>query len=92
MQSLIVAVVVLACCVYSAWTLMPTALRRPVARLLIRNRWLASQAALQRAAKAADSGCACDGCDKGAHAPPRATATPAGAGVSVIRIVRQKRN
>jgi len=92
MQSLIVAVIVIACCVYSAWTLMPAALRRPVARLLIRNRWLASRAALQRAAEAADSGCACDGCDKGMRAAPPDPSAAAGPGVSVIRIVPRKRN
>ena len=92
MQTLIVAVIVLACCGYSAWTLMPAALRRPVARLLSRNRWLARRVALQRAAKAADSGCACDGCDKGPRAAPPALPAAAGPGVSVIRIVPRKRN
>ena len=87
MQVLIVTVVVLACCVYSSWTLMPAALRRRLARFLMRNRWLANRQALQRAAKPAGRGCA--GCEKNT-APAAASAIRSGE--SVIRIVRQKRN
>ena len=87
MQGAIVTVVVLACCIYSSWTLMPAALRRRLARFLMRNRWLANRQALQRAAQPAGRGCA--GCEK--------NTAPAAAGVSrsgesAIRIVRQKRN
>ena len=87
MQGALATVVVLACCIYSSWTLMPAALRRRLARLLMGNRWLANRPALQRAAQPASSGCA--GCEKHT-APVAAAATPAGE--SVIRIVRQKRN
>ena len=87
MQGAIAIVVVLACCVYSSWTLMPAALRRRLAIFLMRNHWLANRPALHRAAQPAGSGCA--GCEK--------NTTPSAAGVSrsgesVIRIVRQKRN
>ena len=93
MQSSIVAVVVLACCVYSTWTLMPAALRRCVAVALVRNPWLARWTPLLRAAKPAGMGCAsCGGCDKGAAtaaiSPAAASARPA---VSVIRIVARQR-
>ena len=87
MQGAIVTVVVLACCTYSSWTLMPAALRRRLASFLMRNRWLANRPALQRAAQPAGSGCA--GCEKNT-APAVASATRSGE--SVIRIVRQKRN
>ena len=87
MQVLIVTVVVLACCVYSSWTLMPAALRRRLATFLRRNRWLANRPALQRAAQPAGSGCA--GCEKNT-APAAASAIRSGE--SVIRIVPQKRN
>ena len=87
MQGAIATVVVLACCVYSSWTLMPAALRRRLAIFLMRNRWLANRPALHRAAQPAGSGCA--GCEKNT-APAAAAATRSGE--SVIRIVRQKRN
>ena len=87
MQYAIATVVVLVCCIYSSWTLMPAALRRPLARLLMRNRWLANRPALQRAAQPAGSGCA--GCENNS-APAASSATRSGE--SVIRIVRQKRN
>ena len=87
MQGAIVTVVVLACCIYSSWTLMPAALRRRLAGFLMRNRWLANRQVLQRAAKPAGRGCA--GCEKNT-APAAASAIRSGE--SMIRIVRQKRN
>ncbi len=87
MQLIIATVVVLGCCVYSMWTLMPAALRRPVAVFLMRNRWLSSRPALQRAAQPAGNGCA--GCEK--NSTPAAV-SESRCGESVIRIVRQKRN
>ena len=88
MQVLIVTVVVLACCVYSSWTLMPTALRRPLAGVLMRNRWLARWAPVQRAAQPASAGCGCDGCDKAAATTAQSVTRP---GVAGIRIVARQR-
>ncbi len=64
MQTLIVTLIVAACSVYAAWTLMPAAARRTVAIRLLKlplPRLLAAR--MQRAATAA-SGCGCDGCDR----------------------------
>lgn len=65
LQSLIVAIVVLASLLYASWTLMPSTLRMAIARMLLRLHWPArTQAWLERAA-AGPTGCGCDGCDAG---------------------------
>ena len=70
MQTLIVAVLVGACSVYTLWTLMSSGARRALALALLRTPHLprAIEARLQRAAQAA-SGCGCDGCDRSATRP-----------------------
>jgi ferrous iron transport protein B len=61
MQTLIVALIVLACSAYVLWTLMPSALRRSLAIKLLNFAWPAS---LERAfRKAAQAQGACGGCD-----------------------------
>lgn len=62
-QQILVAALVAGATVYSAWTLMPQAWRRALARQLLRLPALARVGAL-RAAAAGRSGCAggCDGC------------------------------
>ncbi|MEO7056779.1 MAG: DUF6587 family protein [Caldimonas sp.] len=73
LQSIIVAVIVAACAVYVAWTLMPSAARRQVALRLLAHRLPEPLAARMRRHAQASSGCGCDGCDKApAQAPPPA--------------------
>ncbi len=69
MQALIVALLVIGCSAYAAWTLMPAAARRTLATALLKLPLPAFFAARMRRAAAATSGCGCDGCD---HAPAKA--------------------
>ena len=68
MQTIVVALIVIACFAYAAQALMPTALRRGLARWLAAwSHWPAPLATrLQRAARAPMAGCACEGCDRSA--------------------------
>jgi hypothetical protein len=73
-QGFVVAVLVVACATYAAWTLMPAAARRATALTLLK---LPLHAALaRRLGKHAveTSGCGCDGCDRSALAKPKAGA------------------
>lgn len=82
LQSLVVALLVLACSVYAAWTLMPAAARRAIALQLLKLPLPGVfEAPLQRAASKA-SGCGCDGCDR-ASVPPRARRSAAQAPVAL---------
>jgi len=68
-QSLIVALLVVACSLRAAWILAPGAARRAVARALLT--WplpSAFAAPLRRHAQDAGDGCGCDGCDKNGNA------------------------
>jgi hypothetical protein len=86
LQSFIVALIVIGCSAYAAWTLMPAVARRGLARQLLRIHWPAAMTArLQRAARAS-SGCGCDGCD----ASPSAAA-PRGGDAGVHKIVLHRR-
>ena len=68
-QVLVVALLVVACSLRAAWILAPATARGAIARALLARRPPGWQAArLRRHAQAASSGCACDGCDKGADA------------------------
>ncbi len=69
MQTLIVALLVVACSVYAAWTLMPAAARRGIASALLKLPLPGAFAAKMRRAATVSSGCGCDGCD---HAPAKA--------------------
>lgn len=69
MQTLIVALLVVACVVYASWTLMPAAARRALARSLLKLAPPEALAAKLRRAATASAGCGCDGCD---HAPAKA--------------------
>jgi hypothetical protein len=63
-QLVVVFLLVSACSLYAVWVLMPTVLRRFVARRLLRLPLGQSlKAPLVRAATAS-SGCDCSGCDK----------------------------
>ena len=68
MQILIVAMLVLGCSTYAAWTLMPSAARRALATALLKLPLPAGMAAKMRRATVVSSGCGCDGCD---HAPAK---------------------
>lgn len=79
MQTLIVALIVLASFAYAAWVLMPSAWRRRLAQRLVAWPGLQGNASLLRAARS-QTGCACDGCD-----------APAAGAAKLIRIVRRVR-
>lgn len=72
LQGLIAAAVVLACGLYAVWTLMPAALRRPLAAGLLRWPGLQGRAWLRQAAQAKAAGCGCEGCDAAARPAPGA--------------------
>ena len=76
MQTLIVAVLVAACSVYTLWTLMPAGARRALAAGMLRIPHLPRriETRLQKAAQATP-GCGCDGCDRSDKKP--AAKTPA---------------
>jgi len=63
MQTLIVAVLVLGCSTYAAWTLMPAAARRAIATSLLKLPLPNGFAQKMRKAATVSSGCGCDGCD-----------------------------
>ena len=78
-QSLVVALIVIACAVYAAWTLMGGAARRSVATALLKLPLPDALAAMMRKHSVATSGCSCLGCDLGA----KKTTTPT---VEIIRL------
>lgn len=69
LQGFIVALVVAAAAVYSAWTLMPATWRRALARRLLHRRGLARLGAL-RAAAEGPGGCGSCGSCAGTQPPP----------------------
>jgi hypothetical protein len=70
MQTLIVALLVIGCSAYAAWTLMPAAARRAIASSLLKLPLPDAFAAKMRKAATLSSGCGCDGCD---NAPAKST-------------------
>ena len=72
MQSLIVALLVVGCSVYAAWTLMPAAARRAIASMLLKLPLPNGFAQKMRKAATVSSGCGCDGCDS---SPAKAAST-----------------
>ena len=70
LQSLIVAVLVALSFAYAAWSLMPQALRAPVARALLRLPLPSFVRQRVLAASCASAGCGCSGCDKASAAAP----------------------
>jgi len=90
-QSLIVALLVVACSLRAAWILAPGAARRAVARALLTWRLPSAFAApLRRHAQDAGEGCGCDGCDKGAGpGGPKASKPKPGATVAPITFHRR---
>jgi hypothetical protein len=73
LQTLTVALLVLGCSLYAAWTLMPAAARRVLATALLRWPWPAALSARLRKSAQAASGCGCDGCDRAASKAPAAS-------------------
>jgi len=70
MQSLVVALIVMACSLYAAWTLMPSALRRTLALWMLKlalPEWLARP--FRRAAGPAGACGGCDSCGDTASKP-----------------------
>lgn len=64
MQTLIVALLVLGCTTYAAWTLMPAAARRAIATALLRLPLPSGFAQKMRQASVMTSGSGCDSCDR----------------------------
>jgi ferrous iron transport protein B len=89
LQSLLVAVIVLACSGYAAWTLMPSALRRPLARSLLKLSTLPESVArvLRKAAQPAGACGGCDSCGDSA-ATPAPSSPPAAKPVTFHRRLR----
>ncbi|MBS0444437.1 MAG: hypothetical protein JSR59_00670 [Proteobacteria bacterium] len=75
LQGLFVALIVAGCCVYAAWTLMPSAARRTLAGALSKLTLPAPVARRMAKAATASTGCGCDGCDRSEVTRP---AMPAG--------------
>lgn len=69
LQTLIVALLVVGCSVYAAWTLMPAAARRAIASSLLKLPLPNAFALKMHKAATVSSGCGCDGCD---NAPTKA--------------------
>jgi hypothetical protein len=69
MQTLIVTLIVAACSVYAAWTVMPSAWRRTLAQRLQHWPLPALLSRPLRRAALAPTGCGCDGCDAKQPAP-----------------------
>jgi hypothetical protein len=82
MQTFIVALLVLGCATYAAWTLMPAVARRAVATALLRLPLPNGFAQKMRRAAVMESGCGCDSCDRAPanvaakSAPQAGPATP----------------
>jgi cytochrome c553 len=75
LQSIVVALIVLACTAYAAWTLMPSAARRALAAAMLKFTLPSAVAKpLQRATQAAPGCGGCDGC--GDTAPKKAPGAP----------------
>jgi hypothetical protein len=70
-QTLVVAVLVVACSAYAAWTLMPASARRGIALSLLKLALPATIAARLRKHAVEASGCGCDGCDRSTAAKPK---------------------
>jgi hypothetical protein len=68
-QSLVVAMIVLACVAYASWTLMPSGWRRALATVLSRWAPIAHQPWLQKALRPAGACGGCDSCDSGSTPP-----------------------
>ena len=78
-QDIVVALLVAACAVYAAWSLLPAAARRGIAVALLKLPLPGPLAARMARHTVITSGCACDGCDRSAT-----TAKPAPGAVAPI--------
>jgi hypothetical protein len=74
LQELVVAVLVVACSAYAAWTLMPASARRGIAVTLLKLPLPAAFGLRLRKHAVASSGCGCDGCDRSPAAKAHAGA------------------
>ena len=72
-QTVIVALLVIGCTVYAAWTLMPAVARRHLAQALLRLPLPAPARAPLEKAITASGGCSCSGCDAGPQKKPAAS-------------------
>ncbi len=74
LQSLIVFIMVAGCFAYAAWTLLPQAARRALAKGLLRLPLPPSLLSIVEKTASAAAGCQCSGCDQ---AQPRTSPTAA---------------
>jgi len=88
MQTVVVALIVLACSVYAVWSLLPAAARRGIARNALKLPLPARAASFMQRHASAASGCGCDGCD---HAPSAGAKRAAAAGPRPITFHRPTR-
>ncbi|WP_372528445.1 DUF6587 family protein [Piscinibacter sp.] len=76
-QNLIVALIVMACAAYAAWTLMPSAARRALAASMLKLTLPRAVARHVQRVTQTPSGCgACDGCTEAAPKPAPGLPTP----------------
>jgi hypothetical protein len=87
-QIVVVALLVVACTSYAAWTLMPGSLRRRIAALLLKLPLPHRLAISMRKHSVQASGCACDGCDRSATS---AAKQPDGVAAPIVFHARLRR-
>ena len=86
-QWLVVALVVVASTAYATWTLMPAALRRGLAAVLLKLPLPATIASRLRAVATSASSCGCSGCDR--NPLPRTSPDPKAADARPITLHRR---
>jgi hypothetical protein len=75
-QIVVVALLVAGCTAYAAWTLMPHAARRAIARALLKLPLPTVASTRLQKHLAEPSGCGCDGCDMGTKKPGKSSIQP----------------
>jgi hypothetical protein len=75
LQGIVATLLVVACAVYAAWTLLPAAGRRGIAAALLKRPLPEAAARFLRRHAEAAGGCGCDGCDRNVAVQPPASAS-----------------
>jgi hypothetical protein len=95
LQHLLVGLIVAGCATYVGWALlMPAALRRRIAGMLLRRqRWPMTVRRRLESAAGGSAGCRCDGCDGGARAGKAAVVpvVPAATAVHTVHWAPRRR-
>ena len=90
LQSLVAFLLVVVCAAYAAWTLLPAAGRRRIARALLKLALPGPLARFFGRHAASTSGTGCGNCDRNPASPPRADRPPA-QGAPLVFHRRRKR-